>query len=146
MRLKRLTASMQIIALAILVGSGVTAASAQGPCMGGHPYNGHFGYIGGPPCFGYYSTCWRPWPADCCPCPSFAERLPLPEHELVPEPIPRAWPNPASARPEVPSELTPELTVPPPLPDDASNRKESAPSAAVKSRSARSIKSVGYRR
>jgi hypothetical protein len=32
--------------------------------------------------FGYYSTCWRPWPAECPPCPSFAI-LGTPREEIL---------------------------------------------------------------
>jgi hypothetical protein len=61
------------------------------------------------PCHGYFSTCWRSWPPECAPCPSFAtaamapEALPLPalpqrttspeEKSDVPAPEPPAAPT-----------------------------------------------------
>jgi len=47
------------------------------------------------PCYGYFSTCWRNWPTECGPCPSFAalggtgsEILPTPELPLlIPQPV-----------------------------------------------------------
>ena len=41
-------------------------------------------FLFSPPCFGYTSTCWHPWPAECPNCPAYAlpgevmERLPTP--------------------------------------------------------------------
>jgi hypothetical protein len=43
------------------------------------------------PCYGVHSTCWRPWPAECPPCPSpfppeihNVETLPAAEQPLAP--------------------------------------------------------------
>jgi hypothetical protein len=58
----------------------------------------------GYPCFGYHSTCWRPWPVECVTCPSLAAaqpafeinqpvHLPVPVDEieiLPPQPSPDA--------------------------------------------------------
>jgi hypothetical protein len=46
------------------------------------------------PCHGYFSTCWRMWPPQCGPCPSFA----VPSVPST-EPVPAAEPLPALPRP-----------------------------------------------
>jgi hypothetical protein len=38
---------------------------------GGYGHHGA-GWHGPSMCFGYYPTCWRPWPLECPPCPPFA--------------------------------------------------------------------------
>lgn len=50
------------------------------------------------PCFGYHSTCWRPWPGECltCPSPFLPGELPAesPKTELMPVPSEPALPVP----------------------------------------------------
>jgi hypothetical protein len=53
------------------------------------------------PCFGYYPTCWRPWPCECPPCPSYA---------LPPEFNPAEFRRPP-AETLVPAESAPVPTV-----------------------------------
>jgi hypothetical protein len=91
------------VVLAVLLGSllfgfGSATAKAQGRCVEGYVHGQH-GYFGGPPtCFGYYSTCWRPWPAECYPCPTFAEILANPEVIAPAVPLPsEEMPTPAPA-------------------------------------------------
>jgi len=54
----------------------------QSGCCSGHvdqcpqPTSYPFG------CYGYHSTCWRPWPAECPNCPSFAI-VPPPREEIL---------------------------------------------------------------
>src|ERR1043165_8387718 len=60
-------------------------------------------------CYGYYSTCWRPWPAECPNRPSYAIMPPMQEQvlsdvPLEPLPAPRNTPTPAA---------TPEQKLPP---------------------------------
>jgi hypothetical protein len=53
----------------------------QGPC-----------YYGPMMCFGYHSTCWRPWPEECPPCPPYTLTPEL--AESVAPPMPQATPLP----------------------------------------------------
>ncbi len=46
------------------------------------------------PCFGYHSTCWRPWPAECIACPSPFTPMEVPSGEPVPTPTPGLAPMP----------------------------------------------------
>src|SRR3954470_2519601 len=44
-------------------------------------------------CYGFYSTCWRPWPEECPTCPSYAIVPPpretvLSDHPLNTETLP----------------------------------------------------------
>lgn len=63
----------------------------------------------GPACFGYHSTCWRPWPEECqtCPPPSWSDaststgKVPVLENESV-----------------APMESTPPIRLPQPMPDE----------------------------
>jgi hypothetical protein len=45
---------------------GCVCCVPSGAC--GHG-GGIVGWSAHAPCFGYYPTCWRPWPIDCPPCP-----------------------------------------------------------------------------
>jgi len=67
-------------------------------------------------CYGYHSTCWRAWPAECPNCP--------PEHTMVPTSSQTSEPHPATS-PEVPSESLPPV-LKPPQPDP--EKSESKPS------------------
>jgi hypothetical protein len=71
-------------------------------------------------CFGHYSTCWRAFPTECTPCPSFAARR-VPGVELVPTAeAPPVMPQPPATvePPAMPTLPIPELhrapLVPPP--------------------------------
>jgi hypothetical protein len=52
-----------------------------------------------PPCFGFNSVCWQPWPEECSTCPSFAA------HETINEP---------GASPKLPTATSEEVPTPPP--------------------------------
>ncbi|MEX2172993.1 MAG: hypothetical protein WD872_01440 [Pirellulaceae bacterium] len=72
-------------------------------------------------CFGYHSTCWRPWPAECLPCPSPFSLPPLGEVIESPQPdeLP-AIPFDSAPMPEVPLPAAPmpeASPAPPNLPD-----------------------------
>lgn len=81
------------------------------------------------PCFGYQSTCWRPWPEECVTCPSPYSALPatgevLPGAPLIeggrpelPMPMPPAPVQPIPAQP-VPIQPMPEPPTPPANPRD----------------------------
>lgn len=59
------------------------AASTLPGCGGRHATQAPAEYCApGANCFGYYSTCWFPWPAECPPCPSFAIIPPSSEQVL----------------------------------------------------------------
>ena len=49
------------------------------------------GYGSGPPCFGFTSTCWRPWPEECPNCPPYTLNA------LPPEALPPDNPQPLPA-------------------------------------------------
>ena len=53
-----------------------------------------------PLCFGYYSTCWRPWPEECPNCPS--PSMPPPTEQVVPPPPLTVEPLPPRPMPEIP--------------------------------------------
>jgi hypothetical protein len=75
----------------------VTAAALSVAWLGcaGHECCRHSPYCGpGYNCYGYYSTCWRPWPEECPNCPSFAI-MPPPHEELIGEEI---LPQPATPK------------------------------------------------
>jgi len=89
-----------------------------------------------PGCFGYHPTCWRPWPAECPPCPPFAvmQQTPLPS-EVVLERAPESGQRPSSPFvPEVAPPLEPTPldwnSVPSPAPPgDKSGAAEKAKDA-----------------
>src|SRR3954470_14977096 len=69
----------RLLMMAMLIATSVSGcathrddACAFGACGPGAPTD----------CFGYFSTCWNPWPAQCPPCPSPAFNLP--EREVLP--------------------------------------------------------------
>ena len=77
------------------------------------------------PCGGYFSTCWRQWPAECTSCPPMIEAseaappaAPGP-NETVPPPPPRLQ--------EMPDDL------PPTVPDDSEIPKSSSRSRRIPS-------------
>jgi hypothetical protein len=69
-----------------------------------------FDYYGAPMCFGYYSTCWRSWPEECPPCPTYA-------HAPSTEAVPPGSPAPAPPAPlEEGAPAVPPAPAPAPLP------------------------------
>lgn len=54
------------------------------------------------PCYGVHSTCWRPWPTECPPCPS-----PFPPETHSPETLP------AAGQPSAPPALDDQPLEPP---------------------------------
>jgi hypothetical protein len=91
-----------------------SSAAALSGCCGQHHH--HHAECCGPSfaCFGYHSTCWRPWPEECTTCPSFAI-LPPPQETILKdmplghEPLP-----PAEVTPMPPAENEPAPVVDPP--------------------------------
>lgn len=83
----------------------------------GHGYVGHghhtSGWYGTTMCFGYYPTCWRPWPLECPPCPPFALE-PFADEMLKPPLVPQPL-LPPDVSP-MPDGLLLPPTVQPPLP------------------------------
>ena len=94
-----------------------------------------FDYYGAPLCFGYYSTCWRSWPEECPPCPTYALAPPT---EAVPPgstaPAPPAPPGePHLAPPPAPSPAPAPLPVPMPPAPQGAGMLEQAPAHALTS-------------
>ena len=62
------------------------------------------------PCGGYFSTCWRQWPAECTSCPPMTEASEAPQpaapatNETVPPPPPRLQEMPDELPPALPNE------------------------------------------
>ena len=83
-------------------------------------------------CFGYFSTCWRSWPPECAPCPSFAtvgtspESVPLPELPPRPPSPDQNSDLPAPEPPPAPTNMLPGFTPP--------NREEPEDSARLPKR------------
>jgi hypothetical protein len=75
------------------------------------------------PCFGYHSTCWRPWPEECVACPSPYLMLVQPA-EAVPAPA-----TPDSQTPDrgLPVQPSPEPMPPMPVPMPAIPAAPGAP-------------------
>jgi hypothetical protein len=102
----------------------------------GYGGGGHHvvGWNGPSMCFGYYPTCWRPWPLECPPCPPFAlepagAEIIKPPHLPGPAVAPGVAPTPDSilvppldqeTEPPLapPDGLPPGTTPPPALPDN----------------------------
>jgi hypothetical protein len=57
------------------------AAALSGCCSGKHDHCAEC-YPPSFACFGYHSTCWRPWPEECPTCPSYAI-IPPPQETLI---------------------------------------------------------------
>ena len=76
------------VLLAVLSLGGCACLELCGSCDDG--YCGDACYAEWP-CFGYRSTCWRPWPGECITCPS--PFLP-PETVTSPAPMPGDVPMP----------------------------------------------------
>jgi hypothetical protein len=95
---KRLAITLALLAASV---SGCACHEVCEPCN----FQGYAAW----PCYGYHSTCWRPWPAECVPCPSPFMPVELPAGEAVPVPDPGVPPmplpmpvEPAPALPAVP--------------------------------------------
>lgn len=67
--------------------SGCGSCGGRQSCACGPHSNGYFA-LPAPVCFGYSSTCWNVWPAECTSCPtySFPPQLKEPLPASVPEP------------------------------------------------------------
>jgi hypothetical protein len=70
-------------------------------------------YPGGFGCFGYHSTCWRPWPEECPTCPSFAIAPPPQETILKDVPLGQEALPPAEVSPLPPAETEPAPIIEP---------------------------------
>jgi len=97
---------------------------AAGCCAGYHNHSGQAasceagpGWYETPLCFGFYSTCWRPWPEECPSCPSFA----------LPQAAEQVLPGPAAPAPAQPMAPMPELTPPQPMPQPSPPMPPAAP-------------------
>ena len=75
------------------------------------------------PCYGFFPTCWRDWPSDCPPCPSFAmptgtgaESIPTPDlPPVLPSPNPEIN-QPATESSGPPANAQPDRSLPFPPP------------------------------
>src|SRR5437868_11125815 len=92
----------RLLSMALLIAVGVSgcAAHRDDPCA-----FGACGPGGATECFGYFSTCWNPWPVQCPPCPSPA--LNVPSREILP-------PATSPPAPPAPVEGMPTPVNPPP--------------------------------
>lgn len=109
------------------------AGLASGCACHGHQrgwcahHGGQFfsGYV--PSCFGYSSTCWHQWPAECVTCPTpfgpeTMESLPgkhLPPAAIEPAPLEAPVPMPSDQEPSLPPAVPaepPAFSPPPPAP------------------------------
>jgi hypothetical protein len=95
-----------------------------------------------PMCYGYHSTCWRPWPEECPPCPPYALAetfgKPMPGGPMMPmdSPIPETpvegIPIPAIApEPPLPAPIVPPAAAPAPRPVDQGAMLRPADSASM---------------
>jgi len=76
--------SIRLMRPAILLMLLALTSAAGCACYHAHCFADDHPWVGSPSvCFGYYPTCWRPWPAECPPCPPFTLVLP-PDVESVP--------------------------------------------------------------
>jgi hypothetical protein len=89
------------------------ALALSGCCWGGHDPCAHC-YPAGFGCFGYHSTCWRPWPEECPTCPSFAIIPPPQETILKDVPLGHEALPPADITPMPPPDGEPAPVVEPP--------------------------------
>lgn len=74
-----------------------------------------------PQCFGFYPTCWRPWPPECINCPVITPDMVLAEpHEgtFEPVPAPREQLEPLPDTLEPPDTPVPPETMAPPEAED----------------------------
>lgn len=110
-----------------LIAAALVAASLGGCCG---PFGAHHdcpqGCYSDWSCFGYHSTCWRPWPEECIDCPSpflpvglSTEAVPAPHPSDAPLTLDPAAPIvPAEGNPAVPGEANPAPPAVPPLPEN----------------------------
>jgi hypothetical protein len=116
----RLTTWIHLVLGLMLLGlaSGCACQGPQGGCCG-HQCGPFFG---GPlpVCFGFSTTCWHPWPAECVACPTpFAGMEPLPTSKPLPpsspaEPLDSAVPEPSALEPVIPQATPPQPPAPEP--------------------------------
>jgi hypothetical protein len=88
------------------------------------------------PCYGVHSTCWRPWPAECPPCPSpfppeihAVETLPAAKQPLAPPTLEDQTLEPPAEIDPVP--MTPPTAEPPAQPLTPPAPPEVSPSSFV---------------
>jgi hypothetical protein len=118
-RLFRLSRSVTVAAAALPL-------AAMTGCAGYHNHSGLptscewcAGGYDTPLCFGYHSTCWRPWPEECPTCPPFT--LPPPAEQVLPG-APMAEPPTVEPAPPTPQpEAAPPQPLLPPMPAPATN-------------------------
>jgi hypothetical protein len=108
-----------LVVLAAALASG--CASVHG---GPHHHRACFNCYPAWACFGYHSTCWQPWPAECVTCPSpflapivSGDKTPPLEPVIVPDPD---LPMPLPAIESAPLPANPTPANPGPTPGDNS--------------------------
>lgn len=104
-----------LVVLAAALASG--CASLHG---GPHYHRACFNCYPAWACFGYHSTCWQPWPAECVTCPSpflapiiSSDKAPPLEPVIVPD-ADLPMPLPATDAAPPPADPTPANPSPPP--------------------------------
>jgi hypothetical protein len=112
--------------LSFLVLFGIVCATLSGCVTSPKTILGHPRRLPSVPCYGFYSTCWRPWPGECPTCPSpfappLCEHLDLLDSEVLPERPPAigppsTLPAPAVDEEEVETESESYRGPEPPLP------------------------------
>jgi len=70
-----------------------------------------------PECYGYYPTCWKPWPDACGPCPPVDESLTIIEPPAMDQANP-PLDRPFAPTPSADDSAEPEI-IPPPVPEDS---------------------------
>jgi hypothetical protein len=93
----------------LVVALPMLAAAAGCTCDKDPCFGDGYQWPASPMCYGYNPTCWRPWPCECPPCPSFAlppelppAAAPIKPEETAPPlvpPVPAAPPEPAGTVP-----------------------------------------------
>jgi hypothetical protein len=100
MLLDRLSPALRLVSAVLILLSGLSAAHAEPRripcrcCQSPEVFHSDF--------FGYYRTCWRPWPGTQPPCPVIGvviAETPLPAEPPAPAKPPEKLPSP---RPDAP--------------------------------------------
>src|SRR5687767_9418050 len=92
------TKSSFALLAALLLGSALAGCAHQDHCC--CPTSPLYGHS----CFGYYGTCWRPWPGDCGRCPPYTDSY---QDEWTQPPSP-VFPSSGAGFPEMPHKSAPE--------------------------------------
>jgi hypothetical protein len=111
-------ARLSLCTLVICLAGGCAGHSCE-PWCAGRPY---YDLAQPPICFGYHSTCWNPWPADCPVCPTFLGSTPpgstRPGSTSPGSTPPDSTPPDSTPPDSTPPDSTPPLeTLPPRSPD-----------------------------